>query len=466
MPPTIEETWAEAQARADEYIRTGSIPPRSKAGEKPHAGNVPRPDANETETAAEPRVIDSWPDIDEAMFHGLPGEFVKAIGPHTEADLVGILIHTLVAFGNIIGNAPYYQVESSRHHANLFACSVGKSARSRKGTGAGRVMAASQIADEQWYRERTASGLSSGEGLIDSVRDAVEKWNAKEQTSEVVDPGVSDKRLFVIEEEFAGALAAMERHGNKLSSNLRDAWDGKRLQTMTRSAPLKAPGAHISIAGHITREELRARLTRTDMANGFANRFLFALVRKSKSLPHGGHFPDEDMRKFGSRIAKAAEFARKVGRVRMTDAAATAWSAAYADLSSERPGLLGAVTARAEAQTIRLAMIYALFDHKDTIDIDHLEAAIALWAYCDESATVIFGDSIGDPVADDILAALRNNVAGMTRTDISNLFGRNRDADQIGRGLAALLRLGLTKFETTQTSGRPAERWFAIGGGK
>jgi hypothetical protein len=95
-------------------------------------------------------------------------------------------------------------------------------------------MAASQIADEQWYRERTASGLSSGEGLIDSVRDAVEKWNAKEQTSEVVDPGVSDKRLFVIEEEFAGALAAMERHGNKLSSNLRDAWDGNRRSYLYR----------------------------------------------------------------------------------------------------------------------------------------------------------------------------------------------------------------------------------------
>ena len=88
---------------------------------------------------------------------------------------------------------------------------------------------------------------------------------------------------------------------------------------------------------------------------------------------------------------------------------------------------------------------------------------MALWAYCDESATQIFGDSVGDPIADDILDALRRSPAGLTRTEISNLFGRNRDADQIGRALASLLKLGLAKCEMTQTGGRPVERWFAIG---
>jgi hypothetical protein len=68
----------------------------------------------------------------------------------------------------------------------------------------------------------------------------------------------------------------------------RKAWDGGILSTMTRSSSLRATGAHISIVGHITVEELRARLTRTDTANGFANRFLFALVKRSKVLPFGG----------------------------------------------------------------------------------------------------------------------------------------------------------------------------------
>jgi hypothetical protein len=91
---------------------------------------------------------------------------------------------------------------------------------------------------------------------------------------------------------------------------------------------------------------------------------------------------------------------------------------------------------------------------------------MAIWAYCDESATRIFGDSIGDPVADDILLALRRNVAGMTRTDISNLFGRHRTSEQINAALAMLLKLGRAKFEIKQTGGRPVETWFAIGGSR
>jgi hypothetical protein len=89
---------------------------------------------------------------------------------------------------------------------------------------------------------------------------------------------------------------------------------------------------------------------------------------------------------------------------------------------------------------------------------------MAVWAYCDESAALIFGDSLGDPIADDILTALRRNTAGMTRTDISNLFGRNRTADQISAAMATLFKLGRAKLETKQTGGRSAETWFATGG--
>ena len=213
---------------------------------------------------------------------------MRTIDPHTEADPVGILIQCLTTFGNIVGNAPYYQVESDRHHMNLFSVHVGVSARGRKGTAAGRVKAVTMLADKAWSEERTASGLSSGEGLINAVRDPVEKWDAKAKELQIVDPGVADKRLMITEPEFAGALSAMERHGNTLSPVIRNAWDGQRLQTLTKASPLKATGAHVSIIAHITEAEARARLSRTEMANGFANRFLFCCVKRSKLLPHGG----------------------------------------------------------------------------------------------------------------------------------------------------------------------------------
>jgi hypothetical protein len=232
---------------------------------------------------------------------------------------------------------------------------------------------------------------------------------------------------------------------------------------MSKNSPLKATGAHISIVGHITEEELRARITRTDAANGFANRYLFMLVRRSKSLPFGGSLADAKIDELAQRVKMAAETARMMGRATMTDEARHEWSAVYEQLSAEQPGLLGAITARAEAQVTRLAMIYALLDDRDKIDVAHLKAALAVWEYAEASAAHIFGKSLGDPVADEIERALRQvGTVGMTRTAIRDLFGRNRSGDRIGAALQLLLTKGRARFETSRTSGRPVETWFAI----
>jgi len=69
---------------------------------------------------------------------------------------------------------------------------------------------------------------------------------------------------------------------------MRSAWDTGMLATLTKNDAVTATGAHISVIGHITADELRAELTATDSANGFANRFLFLAVRRSKALPFGG----------------------------------------------------------------------------------------------------------------------------------------------------------------------------------
>jgi DNA-binding transcriptional ArsR family regulator len=136
------------------------------------------------------------------------------------------------------------------------------------------------------------------------------------------------------------------------------------------------------------------------------------------------------------------------------------WAAVYPTLSEGRPGLLGAVTARAEAQTIRLAMLYALLDSSPTIRLDHLRAALAAWQYCEDSARFIFGDTLGDPTADEILRLLRGAERGLARTDIAEHFKRHKSSTEIGRALAVLRSLGLVRSERHGTSGRTAEVWF------
>jgi hypothetical protein len=400
--------------------------------------------------------------MDQAAFQGLAGEVVEAIEPHSESDPVAILIQFLALAGNAMGRTAYYRVEDNRHHTNLFTVLVGESSKSRKGTSLGRVRAITKVADPAWSDKRLKGGLSSGEGLINEVRDERRVWNKEEGREEIVDPGIFDKRLMIVEAEFASTLAVMERAGNTVSEHIRRGWDGDKLSTITKHSPLCATGAHISIIGHITVDELRARLTRTDAANGFANRFLYPLVRRSKELPFGGSLDDSVTFELGERLREEIASAQTIGRVEMTNAARQQWEAVYSRLSAAQPGLLGAVVARGEAQVIRLALIYALLDRSGQIDAPHLKAALAVWEYCESSSAFIFGDLLGDPVADEIVRALQHaGPVGMTRTAIRDLFGRHRSADRIGAALALLATRGRARLESRSTGGRPVEIWFA-----
>jgi hypothetical protein len=402
-----------------------------------------------------------WPAIDDAAFYGVVGDIVRNISPHSEADPAALLIQTLAMAGNVIGREPYYQVESDRHRSNLFAVLVGDSAKARKGTSQGRIRSLLKVADETWTDNRIKGGLSSGEGFIEAVRDPIEKYDIKEKRSEVVDAGITDKRLMIVEPEFAGAISVLERSGNTLSPLIRRSWDGDKLATLTRSSPLSATGAHISIIGHITVDELRARISRTEMGNGFANRFLFVLVRRSKELPFGGELTDSTILHLGDLLKSAIDNAKMVGRMGLSDGARKKWAEMYHVLSAAQPGLLGAVTARAEAQTIRLALIYALLDGSAAIDLHHLEAAFAVWDYCEASAAHIFGSLLGDPLADDILLALQTRTDGMTRTEISNLFSRNQSSGRIGAALQLLAIKGRAHPKERKTDGRPVEVWHS-----
>lgn len=412
----------------------------------------------------DPNAVAAWPVLATPAYHGLAGEVVARLLPHTESDPVALLMQYLVSFGNAIGRQPYYLVEQDQHFANLFTVLVGQTSKSRKGTSAGRIRTIFNIADPNWIHECVKGGMSSGEGVISAIRDPV--YAMRKGVLELIDPGISDKRLLLDEREFFQALAVLKREGSILSRVIRDAWDCcERLATLTKQSPTHATQPFISIIGHITADELRQALDHTSMANGYANRFLFACVRRSKLLPHGGALDAKDSGLLGAKTLEAMTVAHALGRVTMTEAAAQWWEAAYPKLSEGLPGLLGAITDRGEAQSIRLALLYALLDQANQIDVVHLEAASALWNFCVASARYIFGDLIGDPVADTILRTLRKvGNAGMTRNDIVNLFGRNLPSNKIDPALAALLAAGRARKEQIRpgrSGGRPAEIWYA-----
>ena len=122
--------------------------------------------------------------------------------------------------------------------------------------------------------------------------------------------------------------------------------------------------------------------------------------------------------------------------------------------------MLGAITARAEAHTMRFALIYALLDGAKAIHAHHLRSALALWDYCARSARYIFGAALGDPIADRILSALRGQPEGIDRQAIRDLFSGHH-SDKIRAALEELARLQLAQVEKVPTRGRSREVWRA-----
>ena len=205
------------------------------------------------------------------------------------------------------------------------------------------------------FPARLTTGLSSGEGLIWTVRDPAGQ-----------DPGAADKRLLVIEPEFATVLKSTGRELSTLSPTLRSAWDGRPLALLTRTAPARATEAHVSIIGHITQTELRRYTTTVEIANGFLNRFVFAAVRRVRLLPEGGD-PDP-LKGTGLRATSPPSSITPTPPADDTlPDARELWWHLYPQLTQPADGLLGQLTARAEAHVIRLALIYALLDGQKTI---------------------------------------------------------------------------------------------------
>ena len=142
---------------------------------------------------------------------------------------------------------------------------------------------------------------------------------------------MADKRLLVLEGEFASVLKRMKGQGNSLSPVMRNAWDSGKLRTMVKGAPQSATGAHITVVAHITADELHRLLDHTEVTNGLVNRFLFCCAKRSKALPHGGGAVGwADLpAAAGGRPGKAA---RTPSVVTMDAEARTAWEEIYPDL--------------------------------------------------------------------------------------------------------------------------------------
>lgn len=412
-----------------------------------------------------------WPRLSRVALPGIVGEFVRLATRDSEADPAAVLATFLVRFGAEvygyeIGRGPALRIGETLHPPRLFVAICGASSKARKGTSAGPVKRLFTFDTSEEREEsspmvlasaRESSGpLSTGEGLAFQVRDSRKEWRVNHKTGEGFwaegDPGEADKRLFILDEELAAALSCSKREGNTLSACLRVFWDSGDYAPITKSLPIKTTNAHVCITTHITVEELGMAMSNVQAFNGFANRFLWILARRSKRIAFPTRMPDHEFLPIQREMQKLITLAQGRGILAMDAPARELWEHTYDDLSTDHPGLAGCVINRAEAQTQRLALNYALLDGQDYIGESHLQAALGLWEHAKASALYIFGGRSENPIEETILNALTQGPTNTT--ELFKCFSGHMRKESLQTALQKLIGSGCIVREKEQTRGR------------
>jgi len=392
--------------------------------------------------------------LGEAAYHGFVGEFIRAVSPYTEATDAALLGHLLPAVGSIIGPGPYVW-GGDEQPARVNTVLPGPTSTGRKGTAKAINKKLLRAVDAKFCDEQCVGGMSSGEGVIQKVSDRHSKDKDGNEQIEMV-----EKRLLVVEPEFSRVLLQSQRLGNILSQVLRESYDSGNLNVLTRN-PLSAINAHICIVGHITVEELRKRLTETEMANGFANRFLWLYTESEKELPDAKPLPILLISRFAQRLSKIIIFSQKQLRIEKDEQATELFNSVYGHLRSAKPGLQGSMLARGESIVLRVALIYALLDESKIIRREHIEAALAVWEYNVQTVKLIFGDSeVGDSLQEHLYKLL---AAGpLTATEFHS--HTNKSATEIKAALTYLESIGRVQQVKVshKGAGRPAVQWQRV----
>jgi hypothetical protein len=392
----------------------------------------------------------AWPVLDPAGLYGPLGAVVDELAPETEADRAALLLSLIASFGSAVPQ-PHVRISAIDHHARINVIVVGNTFDGGKGESWSTIEGVMRHAAPDWVRDSVVGGFASGEGLIANL------------AADAAGPS----RL-VVEREFAALLARAQREGSILSPVLRAAYDGDPLENRRAGTSVVARNHHIGVVGHITPNELRRNLRSSEISNGFANRFLFALVRRSQVLPFGGSLPQSRIAALGGEIAGVIEKARSLSRLDFSRDAKFVWSDFVDEVTRRQSlGLVGDLTARARPHTLRLALVYAAADGSSVIDAEHVQAAIGVWRFSDASVRVIFDSATGDPLADRLLVALK--MAGDRELSLSEQrshLGHNYPAADLRAAGAILVALGLVERIRRPGKGRPAEALRLTGGVK
>ncbi|MCE7798432.1 DUF3987 domain-containing protein [Sphingobium sufflavum] len=333
----------------------------------------------------------SRPELHNVALYGVLRDMVDAACANSEAVRPTVAIHILARFAATIGRSAYIQIGDQRRHLRMNALIVGPTAKGRKGTSAEMPNELFRQAENLLigcWPLRKLTALATGEGLIYMVRDPVYADDGKE-----VDAGVPDKRLLFDVSEFAGVLAQARREAATISTVLRDAFDGVKLVTPTKTSFCEASDTHIVVIGSVPETEIVKTLTSTDITNGLANRFPMFYSVRTKIVPMPKATDAKLMQGFAEHICWAIYEATKRLEVSLDADALDYWYDVYHRLEEKtHPPAVAALLARQSTYTLIFAALLALLNRQTAITSDHLDAALAWVQYWEDTTLFVFSN--------------------------------------------------------------------------
>lgn len=418
-----------------------------------------------------------FPILDDKALYGPAGLIARA-GFYTSVEPAALIASFLTCAGSHFTRTSL-RMEGESHSPQLFSVLVGsRLIRKAAFDHARKFFAVSDGATESIpSRSRAAKRKNTSTPLnveswelqqCDDFLDAIAaRSDGNEQGLRVVQNDAEDtdeigSKLISVT-DFQSTLLAT-RHRNQLASMMCAAWDNEGAKLFThRQKRISISKTNVCLLGQISLEDLRAAMPTDSRLSGLTSRILWVCLRRtvdSFEQANGKHANIDQalIANLSSQLAEAINNAPSC--ISLSPKSKVLWYEINEQLlSQEAPGVMGIIMGRSDSHVLRLAALYCLLDNSRNVLPCHLEAAMALWNYCKESARFIFAESKTGEMAQRVLNVLKTGAK--TQTQLHEAFSRHVTAKELAYALTELESKGLARScrSGAQGKGRPAITW-------
>jgi hypothetical protein len=353
------------------------------------------------------------PALDEKGKYGFIGKLMNVLSEGTEAIPEFMGAELLSFFSASIERGKVFVRFSSgktepRCNALLVADSGAGKGLSSKQFGAVKA----HVKIRELMAPEHSGGLSTTEGLVARIKDRSED----EQGCSI--EGVSDKRLFVSEEEFVNVLTQAKKGNSTLSATIRCLFDGGALEPLIKHNPIGCAKPHVVFYAHITPQELLRKLDSVELSNGFLNRFPIYYGTIQPDVPFPKSLDEDSLKKLAERLEGVLSWSNeKVRELTYSDDYKNLWEFNYSKLRNlgAKGSVENSLLARARHYASMYAIIFAVTDYSDVIEAKHLEAALAWIDYWHQSVKYIYNTELDDAKAEELRDMSREVYKGLVR---------------------------------------------------